>query len=174
MGAKWVSANGTFALFWLTMLLPHDSQRAAESHRSGYLFSSTNYGRAEELWKCRTLNGATAIAASLASKLDNWKLVAWWFGHRINSLISEATHTGQEAKRSGNRTSLTVTQTKAMSSLLKEDLNKKLFRSLGQNLYGFIEIECSGQDRFYLCASGKWGWDIRKISYLNCCLPIIL
>ncbi|XP_032079551.1 exocyst complex component 1-like [Thamnophis elegans] len=38
-----------------------------------------------------------------------------------------------------------------MSSLLKEDLNKKLFRTLGQKLYGFIEIECSGQDRYYLC-----------------------
>nr|XP_016849678.1 PREDICTED: exocyst complex component 1-like [Anolis carolinensis] len=42
-----------------------------------------------------------------------------------------------------------------MSSLVKEDLNKKLFKSLGQSLHEFIEVECSGQDRFYLCASGK-------------------
>uniref|UniRef100_A0A8C7E7G9 Exocyst complex component 1-like n=1 Tax=Naja naja TaxID=35670 RepID=A0A8C7E7G9_NAJNA len=48
-----------------------------------------------------------------------------------------------------------------MSSLLKEDLNKKLFRSLGQNLYGFIEIECSGQDRFYLCASVSKGEEVQ-------------
>ncbi|XP_070805214.1 exocyst complex component 1-like [Pituophis catenifer annectens] len=48
-----------------------------------------------------------------------------------------------------------------MSSLLKEDLNKKLFRTLGQNLYGFIEIECSGQDRFYLCASVSKGEEVQ-------------
>ncbi|XP_070612671.1 exocyst complex component 1-like [Erythrolamprus reginae] len=48
-----------------------------------------------------------------------------------------------------------------MSSLLKEDLNKKLFRSIGQKLYGFIEIECSGQDRFYLCASVSKGEEVQ-------------
>uniref|UniRef100_A0A8C5S263 Exocyst complex component 1 like n=1 Tax=Laticauda laticaudata TaxID=8630 RepID=A0A8C5S263_LATLA len=48
-----------------------------------------------------------------------------------------------------------------MSSLLKEDLNKKLFKSQGQNLYGFIEIECSGQDRFYLCASVSKGEEVQ-------------
>ncbi|XP_060546788.1 exocyst complex component 1-like [Pantherophis guttatus] len=48
-----------------------------------------------------------------------------------------------------------------MSSLLKEDLNKKLFKTLGQNLYGFIEIECSGQDRFYLCASVSKGEEVQ-------------
>lgn len=48
-----------------------------------------------------------------------------------------------------------VIKAKAMSSLVKEDLNKKLFKSLGQRLYEFIEVECSGKDRFYLCASGK-------------------
>lgn len=61
-----------------------------------------------------------------------------------------------------------------MSSLVKEDLEKKLFKPLSQNLYEFIEIEFSDQDRYYLCVSGKpccflvvrksklpgdaWGW----------------
>ncbi|KAJ7326711.1 hypothetical protein JRQ81_016470 [Phrynocephalus forsythii] len=40
-----------------------------------------------------------------------------------------------------------------MSSLVKEDLNKKLFKSLGQTLCEFIEVQCSSQDRFFLCAS---------------------
>ncbi|PNI82485.1 EXOC1L isoform 2 [Pan troglodytes] len=33
-----------------------------------------------------------------------------------------------------------------MSSLVKEDLEKKLFKPLSQNLYEFIEIEFSVQD----------------------------
>ncbi|XP_023593074.1 exocyst complex component 1-like [Trichechus manatus latirostris] len=40
-----------------------------------------------------------------------------------------------------------------MSSLVKEDLEKKLFKPLSQNLYEFIEIEVSVQDRYYLCVS---------------------
>ncbi|XDA77553.1 hypothetical protein R6Z07F_007685 [Ovis aries] len=40
-----------------------------------------------------------------------------------------------------------------MSSLVKEDLEKKLFKPLSQNLYEFIEIEFSVQDRYYLCVS---------------------
>lgn len=47
-------------------------------------------------------------------------------------------------------------QAKAMSSLVKEDLSKKLFKSLGQRLHEFIEVECPGPHRFYLCVSGKW------------------
>ena len=42
-----------------------------------------------------------------------------------------------------------------MSSLVKEDLEKKLFKPLSQNLYDFIEIEFSVQDRYYLCVSGN-------------------
>lgn len=42
-----------------------------------------------------------------------------------------------------------------MSSLVKEDLEKKLFKPLSQNLYEFIEIEFSVQDRYYLCVSGN-------------------
>lgn len=42
-----------------------------------------------------------------------------------------------------------------MSSLVKEDLEKKLFKPLAQNLCEFIEIEFSVQDRYYLCVSGK-------------------
>ncbi|XP_033016415.1 exocyst complex component 1-like [Lacerta agilis] len=48
-----------------------------------------------------------------------------------------------------------------MSSLVKEDLNKKLFKSLGQSLYEFIEVECSGKDRFYLCASVTKGEEVQ-------------
>ncbi|XP_062055276.1 exocyst complex component 1-like isoform X1 [Lepus europaeus] len=40
-----------------------------------------------------------------------------------------------------------------MSSLVKEDLEKKLFKPLSQHLYEFIEIEVSVQDRYYLCVS---------------------
>ncbi|KAF4012992.1 hypothetical protein G4228_004458 [Cervus hanglu yarkandensis] len=40
-----------------------------------------------------------------------------------------------------------------MSSLVKEDLEKKLFKPLSQNLCEFIEIEFSVQDRYYLCVS---------------------
>uniref|UniRef100_A0A8C3IM79 Exocyst complex component 1 like n=2 Tax=Emydidae TaxID=8476 RepID=A0A8C3IM79_CHRPI len=40
-----------------------------------------------------------------------------------------------------------------MSSLVKEDLQKKLFHPLGQSLREFIEIECSAHDTFYLCVS---------------------
>nr|KAF6386669.1 exocyst complex component 1 like [Myotis myotis] len=42
-----------------------------------------------------------------------------------------------------------------MSSLVKEDLEKKLFKPLSQNLYEFIQIELSVQDRYYLCVSGQ-------------------
>ncbi|EDL89901.1 rCG57019, partial [Rattus norvegicus] len=40
-----------------------------------------------------------------------------------------------------------------MSSLVKEDLEKRLFKPLAQNLCEFIEIEVSVQDRYYLCVS---------------------
>ncbi|XP_043919324.1 exocyst complex component 1-like [Protopterus annectens] len=40
-----------------------------------------------------------------------------------------------------------------MSSLLKEDLEKKLFKLEGHKLYEFIEIEYSGKERHYLCVS---------------------
>ncbi|XP_069090641.1 exocyst complex component 1-like [Pleurodeles waltl] len=40
-----------------------------------------------------------------------------------------------------------------MSSLLKEDLEKKLFNPKGHALYEFIEILCKAKKRFYLCAS---------------------
>lgn len=42
-----------------------------------------------------------------------------------------------------------------MSSLVKEDLEKRLFKPLAQNLCEFIEIEVSVQDRYYLCVSGE-------------------
>ena len=42
-----------------------------------------------------------------------------------------------------------------MSSLVKEDLEKKLFKPLAQNLCEFIEIEVSVQDRYFLCVSGE-------------------
>lgn len=42
-----------------------------------------------------------------------------------------------------------------MSSLVKEDLEKKLFKPLSQNLYEFIQIELSVHDRYYLCVSGN-------------------
>lgn len=42
-----------------------------------------------------------------------------------------------------------------MSSLVKEDSEKKLFKPLSQNLYELVEIEFSVQDRYYLCVSGN-------------------
>ncbi|GAB1289748.1 Exocyst complex component 1-like [Apodemus speciosus] len=42
-----------------------------------------------------------------------------------------------------------------MSSLVKEDLQKKLFKPLAQKLCEFIEIEVSVQDRYYLCVSAQ-------------------
>uniref|UniRef100_A0A8D0LC59 Exocyst complex component 1-like n=1 Tax=Sphenodon punctatus TaxID=8508 RepID=A0A8D0LC59_SPHPU len=48
-----------------------------------------------------------------------------------------------------------------MSSLVKEDLEKKLFYPLGQSLYEFIEVECTAQDRFYLCASVTKSEDVQ-------------
>ncbi|KAH1169533.1 hypothetical protein KIL84_000518 [Mauremys mutica] len=47
-----------------------------------------------------------------------------------------------------------------MSSLVKEDLQKKLFQPLGQSLREFIEIECSAHDRFYLCAAVTKGGEV--------------
>ncbi|XP_069487727.1 exocyst complex component 1-like [Ambystoma mexicanum] len=40
-----------------------------------------------------------------------------------------------------------------MSSLLKEDMEKKLFNPQGHALYEFIEIICKAKKRFYLCVS---------------------
>lgn len=50
---------------------------------------------------------------------------------------------------------LSQVELEEMSSLVKEDLEKKLFKPLSQNLYEFIEIEFSVQDRYYLCVSGN-------------------
>ncbi|XP_038254114.1 exocyst complex component 1-like [Dermochelys coriacea] len=47
-----------------------------------------------------------------------------------------------------------------MSSLVKEDLQKKLFDPLGQSLQEFIEIECSAHNRFYLCAAVTKGGEV--------------
>ena len=51
-----------------------------------------------------------------------------------------------------------------MSSLVKEDLQKRLFKPLAQKLCEFIEIEVSVQDRYYLCVSGEHHF---LISFLN-------
>lgn len=71
-----------------------------------------------------------------------------------------------------------------MSSLVKEDLEKKLFKPLSQNLYEFIQIELSVQDRYYLCVSGNMffllsflyvtnpkmlGWIGEHVFYLSSC-----
>ncbi|OCT96860.1 exocyst complex component 1-like [Xenopus laevis] len=40
-----------------------------------------------------------------------------------------------------------------MSSLLKEDMEKKLFKPKGHTLYEFIEIKSELKERFYLCTS---------------------
>lgn len=42
-----------------------------------------------------------------------------------------------------------------MSSLLKEDMAKKLFKPLGHTLYEFIETRSKHKERFYLCTSGN-------------------
>lgn len=41
-----------------------------------------------------------------------------------------------------------------MSSLVREDMGKKLFGPLGQRLVDFIQIEGAARDSHYLCASG--------------------
>ncbi|XP_075705733.1 exocyst complex component 1-like [Rhinoderma darwinii] len=40
-----------------------------------------------------------------------------------------------------------------MSSLLKEDMEKKLFKPQGHILHEFIETKSTSKERFYLCAS---------------------
>ncbi|KAM4808304.1 exocyst complex component 1-like [Rhinophrynus dorsalis] len=40
-----------------------------------------------------------------------------------------------------------------MSSLLKEDMEKKLFKPKGHTLYEFIETKSEFKERFYLCTS---------------------
>ena len=60
----------------------------------------------------------------------------------------------EEREWAGAKTSGQV-ELEEMSSLVKEDLEKKLFKPLSQNLYEFIEIEFSVQDRYYLCVSGN-------------------
>ncbi|XP_072262959.1 exocyst complex component 1-like [Pyxicephalus adspersus] len=42
-----------------------------------------------------------------------------------------------------------------MSSLLKEDMEKKLFKPQGHTLYEFIETKSKHKERFYLCTSGR-------------------
>lgn len=41
-----------------------------------------------------------------------------------------------------------------MSSLVKEDLAKRVFGPRRQRLHEFIEVEGSGAERCYLCAAG--------------------
>ncbi|XP_075434624.1 exocyst complex component 1-like [Ascaphus truei] len=40
-----------------------------------------------------------------------------------------------------------------MSSLIKEDMEKKLFKPKGHTLYEFIETKSKSKERYYLCAS---------------------
>ncbi|XP_038625051.1 exocyst complex component 1-like [Tachyglossus aculeatus] len=54
-----------------------------------------------------------------------------------------------------------------MSSLVKEDLKKKLFKPLSQRLYEFIEIEFSTQDRYYLCVSVTKSDEVKIIMVKN-------
>ncbi|KAM8808493.1 exocyst complex component 1-like [Eudromia elegans] len=47
-----------------------------------------------------------------------------------------------------------------MSSLLKEELAKRLFGPLRQRLHEFIEVEGTGAERFYLCAAVTKGEEV--------------
>ncbi|XP_064367206.1 exocyst complex component 1-like [Dromaius novaehollandiae] len=47
-----------------------------------------------------------------------------------------------------------------MSSLLKEDLAKRLFGPRRQRLHEFIEVEGSGAERLYLCAAVTKGEEV--------------
>ncbi|XP_028844336.1 exocyst complex component 1-like [Denticeps clupeoides] len=54
-----------------------------------------------------------------------------------------------------------------MSSLLKEEMQKVLFRSEGQTLKEFIEIEEPGQGRYFLCVSVSKSNDV-QVSVIRC------
>ncbi|KAG9479788.1 exocyst complex component 1-like [Eleutherodactylus coqui] len=59
-----------------------------------------------------------------------------------------------------------------MSSLLKEDMEKKLFKPKGQTLYEFIETKSKSKERFYLCASVAKGQEvlISLVKHYRACL----
>ncbi|KAM4054106.1 exocyst complex component 1-like [Anomaloglossus baeobatrachus] len=59
-----------------------------------------------------------------------------------------------------------------MSSLLKEDMVKKLFRPKGHTLYEFIETKSKTKERFYLCASVAKDEDVHisLVKHYRACL----
>lgn len=104
-------------------------------------------------WARTAVRGLTTQTASQSLGLaGNEKLREWGLG---GANPNKKSREPKESKGwSGAKTSGQV-ELEEMSSLVKEDLEKKLFKPLSQNLYEFIEIEFSVQDRYYLCVSGN-------------------
>uniref|UniRef100_K7FZ50 Exocyst complex component 1 like n=1 Tax=Pelodiscus sinensis TaxID=13735 RepID=K7FZ50_PELSI len=92
---------------------------------------------------------ALSVADALGRRLGSWRF-GWG-----SSRVSAGARSGAAKGRSPGSAAATD-----MSSLVKEDLQKKLFHPQGQRLQEFIEIECSAPDRFYLCAAVTKGEEV--------------